>query len=55
MIAAHRKSREMLAEADTRYIVGIPGGGAMRIFDTLYDYENQIKTVFSRLAGKSPQ
>jgi hypothetical protein len=35
MIAVHRKSCEVLAEADTRDIVGIPGGGTMRICDTL--------------------
>jgi thiamine pyrophosphate-dependent acetolactate synthase large subunit-like protein len=35
MIAAHRKICEVLAEADIRYIVGIPGGGTMRICDGL--------------------
>jgi hypothetical protein len=35
MIAVHRNICKVLAKADTRDIVGIPVGGAMRIFDTL--------------------
>jgi hypothetical protein len=35
IIAAHRKSCEVIAEADIRSIVGIPGGGTMRICDAL--------------------
>ncbi len=48
MIAAHRKICEVIAEADIRYIFGIPGGGTMRIFDTLYEYNDHIKMILVR-------
>jgi thiamine pyrophosphate-dependent acetolactate synthase large subunit-like protein len=35
MMAAHRNICDVIAETDIRYIFGIPGGGTMRIFDTL--------------------
>ncbi|MBI4640134.1 MAG: thiamine pyrophosphate-binding protein [Candidatus Tectomicrobia bacterium] len=48
MIAAHRKICDVIAEAEIGHIFGIPGGGTMRIFDTLYDYTDKIQTILVR-------
>ena len=45
---ASEKICDVLVEAGIEYVYGIPGGGTVRIFDALFDYQEKIKTVLVR-------
>ena len=48
MITAHRKICEVLAEAEIDFVFGIPGGSAMRIFDSLSHYADRVRPILVR-------
>lgn len=48
MITAHEKICEVLAEAEIDFVFGIPGGSAMRIFDSLAKYRDKVRTILVR-------
>ena len=48
MITAHEKICEVLAEARVDFVFGIPGGSAMRIFDSLSRYADRVRPVLVR-------
>ncbi len=48
MITAHRKICEVLAEARVDFVFGIPGGSAMRIFDSLSRYADRVRPILVR-------
>lgn len=48
MITAHEKICEVIAEAGIEFVFGIPGGSAMRIFDSLSNYRDRVRTILVR-------
>ena len=48
MVKAHRKICEVLAEARVDFVFGIPGGSAMRIFDSLSHYADRVRPILVR-------
>lgn len=42
---------DILIEAGIDYIFGIPGGATIKIFDSLYDKQDKIKTILTRHEG----
>ena len=48
MITAHEKICEVLADARVDFVFGIPGGSAMRIFDSLSRYADRVRPVLVR-------
>ncbi len=48
MIKAHTKICEVLAEAQIDFVFGIPGGSAMRIFDSLSRYADRVRPILVR-------
>ncbi len=48
MITAHQKICEVLAEADIDFVFGIPGGSAMRIFDSLAGHGGRVRPILVR-------
>ncbi len=48
MITAHQKICEVLAEAEIDFVFGIPGGSAMRIFDSLAGHAGRVRPILVR-------
>ncbi len=48
MITAHEKICEVIAEAQIEFVFGIPGGSAMRVFDSLAGYADKIRPILAR-------
>jgi len=48
MITAHKKICQVLAEAEIDFVFGIPGGSAMRIFDSLAGYADKVRPILTR-------
>ncbi len=48
MVKAHTKICEVLAEARVDFVFGIPGGSAMRIFDSLSRYADRVRPILVR-------
>ncbi len=48
MITAHEKICEVLVEAGIDLLFGIPGGSAMRIFDSLAGHADQVRPILVR-------
>ena len=48
MITAHEKICEVLSEASIGFVFGIPGGSAMRIFDSLSGHADRVRPILVR-------
>ena len=48
MITAHEKICEVLSEARIDFVFGIPGGSAMRIFDSLAGHADKVRPILVR-------
>lgn len=48
MITAHEKICEVITEAQIEFVFGIPGGSAMRVFDSLAGYADKVRPILAR-------
>ena len=48
MVKAHEKICEVLSEAGIGFVFGIPGGSAMRIFDSLSGHADRVRPILVR-------
>lgn len=48
MITAHEKICQVLSEARVDFVFGIPGGSAMRIFDSLAGHAGEVRPILVR-------